>query len=319
MFDVLTRINYRELQQLQLFESVSPETIGEVMESCVIRRLKRNEVLFVPDQPNHYLYQVMSGRLRVHLETLDSEPVSHVVAGELVGELSIIDNSLTSAFVVAEENCRLLVMEAAHVWALVEGSHAFARNLLQSLSHRLRHANKVIAAKMRNEDFYYHYGMVDLITGMHSRDWFDNMIGRALRRCIMQNKPFSVVLLDIDNFSTYNEAHGRLSGDMALNRIARTIKEHLRATELAVRYEGDRLLVMLPETDRKQARMVAERLRKKVMYTDLLAPDGRLLPSITLSAGISQATPGQSPEELMAVVMVALQRAKAMGRNYVSD
>jgi diguanylate cyclase (GGDEF)-like protein len=126
-------------------------------------------------------------------------------------------------------------------------------------------------------------------------------------------------MTDIDNFRSYNEKYGRICGDLALNKIAHTIHEHLRATELAVRYEGDRFLVLLPETDLQQTRRVAERLRLKTMYTDILAPGGRKLPSLTLSVGIAQATAGQSVEEFMNVVMVALKRAKEMGRNYVSD
>jgi PleD family two-component response regulator len=64
---------------------------------------------------------------------------------------------------------------------------------------------------------------------------------------------------------------------------------------------------------------VAERLRLKVMYTDIPAPGGRKLPSLTVSVGIAQATAEQTVAELIDAVMVAVKRAKDMGRNYVSD
>lgn len=319
MFDVLSKPNLSELKKMKLFADVPEETIERIVESFVIHRLKKGELLLVSGQPNHYLYQVLSGKLCVYLEPSLEEPVSSIGPGEPVGELSIIDNSLTSAFVVAEEDSRLLVLEETQVWSLVEESHAFSRNLLRSLSQRLRQANQIIANKIVMEESFYQYGMLDILTGLHSRRWFEHMIHRALRRCTLQGKPFSVLMTDIDSFSDYNELHGRLCGDMALNKIALTIQEHLRATELAVRYEGDRLLVLLPETDLQQTRRVAERLRLKVMYTDIPATGGRKLPSLTLSVGIAQATPDQTVEELMDVVMVALNRAKEMGRNYVSD
>lgn len=319
MFDVLSKPNLGELKKMKLFANVSEETIERIVESFVIRRLKKKEVLLVSGQPNHYLYQVLSGKLCVFLESTLEEQVGCICPGEPVGELSIIDSTLTSAYVVAEEDSRLLVLEEAQVWALVEESHAFSRNLLKNLSRRLRQANQMISDKIRREDSFYHYGMLDVLTGMHSRRWFEQMIHRALRRCILQGKPFSVLMTDIDNFRNYNEIYGRICGDLALNKIAFTIQEHLRATEMAVRYEGDRLLVILPETDLNQTRRVAERLRQKVMYTDIPATGGRKLPSLTISVGIAQATADQSAEELMEVVMVALNRAKDMGRNYVSD
>jgi diguanylate cyclase (GGDEF)-like protein len=201
----------------------------------------------------------------------------------------------------------------------VEESHAFSRNLLTSISTRLRNTNQMISSKSREDDTFYDYGMLDVLTGMHSRRWFDRIINRALRRSILDGKPFSILIADIDNFNSYNEQYGRMCGDLALNRIAHTIQEHLRVTELAVRYEGDRLMVLLPGTDIRKARKVAERLRLKVMYTDMPAPGGRMLHPLTISVGIAQATPEQTVDEFMDNVLTALKRAKDMGRNYVSE
>lgn len=319
MFDVLTRPKMSELKKMKLFANVSQDTIERIVDSFVIRRLKKGEVLLASDQPNRYLYQILSGKLSVFLDPSLEEPICRFGPGEQVGELSIIDSSVTSGYVVADADCRLLVLEETQVWSLVEESHTFSRNLLQSLSQRLRQANQVITSKISIEDSFCHYGMLDVLTGMHSRKWFDQIIQRALRRCTLQGKPFSLLMMDIDHFRGFNEVHGRICGDLALNKIAHTIQEHLRVTELAVRYEDDRMLVILPETDLQQTRRVAERLRQKIMYTDIPATGGRMLPALTLSVGIAQATADQTVEEFMAVVMVALKRAKDMGRNFVSD
>jgi diguanylate cyclase (GGDEF)-like protein len=319
MFDVLTKLHPRELERLQLFKSVPPESIEGILASCVIRRLKKDEILLAPGQPNRYLYQLMSGRLRVHLESTGGDPVSYIEPGETVGEMSIIDNSATSAFVVADEDSRLLVLEDTLVWSLVEISHAAACNLLKALTQRLRHTNSLIIEKLQIEESYYHYGSIDVLTGMHNRHWLDLILPRQLKRCIFAGKTLCLILIDVDQFGPYSEKYGRLSGDMAINRIARTIMEALRATELTVRYGGDEFLILLPDIDLKQTRIVAERLRQRVMYTDIISPDGRKLPSLTISLGIAQAEPGQAMEELLSVAESALQRAKSMGRNFVSD
>lgn len=318
MFDIVTRPKVHELQKTKLFIDVAEEIIERIVESFVIRRLKGGEMLLAPDQPNHYLYLILTGKLGVFLD-LQEEPVCCFGPGEPVGELSIIDSNTTSAYVMADEDCRLLVLEEAQVWSLVQQSNAFARNLLKSLSERLRKANQLISRKSMLEESFYHYGMVDVLTGMHSRVWFDAMIERALRRCTLADRPFSLLMADIDEFGRFNEQFGRICGDLALNKVARTLMEHLRVTELAVRYESDRLVVILPETDLQQCRKVAERLRLKAMYTKMPAPGGRQLPPLTLSIGIAQAMPEQSVAELMDTLLVALRRAKEMGRNFVSD
>lgn len=319
MFDIVSRPNVHELKKTRLFADVDDETIERIVESFVIRRLKGREMLLAPDQPNHYLYLVLSGKLCVFLDSLQDEPVCCFGPGEPIGELSIIDKDTTSAYVVADEDSRLLVLEESQVWSLIQQSHAFARNMLQSLSERLRKANQLISRKSMLEESFYHYGMVDLLTGMHSRAWFDAMIERALRRCTLADKPFSLLMADIDEFGRFNEKYGRICGDLALNKVARTFVDHLRVTELSVRYESDRMVVILPETDLQQCRQVAERLRLRMMYTYIPAPGGRQLPPLTLSIGIAQATPEQSVAELMDTLLVALRRAKDMGRNFVSD
>lgn len=318
MFDIVSRPNVHELKKTKLFADVDEETIERIVELFVIRRLKGGEMLLTPDQPNHYLYLLLTGKLSVFLDLLETS-VCCFGPGEPVGELSIIDRNTTSAYVLADEDSRLLVLEEAQVWSLVQQSNPFARNLLQSLSERLRKANQLISRKSMVEESFYHYGMVDVLTGMHSRVWFDAMIERALRRCTLADKPFSLLMADIDEFGRFNEQFGRICGDLALNKVARTLMEHLRVTELAVRYESDRMVVILPETDLHQCRMVAERLRLKAMYTHIPAPGGRKLAPLTLSVGIAQAAPEQSVEELMNTLLVALKRAKDMGRNYVSD
>lgn len=319
MFDVLTKPNPRELERLQLFKSVPPESIEGILASCVIRRLKKDEVLLAPGEPNRHLYQLMSGRLRVHLESTSNDALNYIEPGETVGEMSIIDNSTTSAFVVADDDSRLLVLEESLVWSLVEVSHAAACNLLKILTQRLRHTNSLIVEKMQIEESYCQYGSIDVLTGMHNRLWLDLILPRQLKRCIIAGKTLSLILIDIDHFKAYSEKYGRLSADMAINKIARAIMEALRATELAVRYGGDEFLILLPDIDVKVSRTVAERLRQRVMYADIVAPDGRKLPSLTVSLGLAQAEPGQTMEEFLAIVEAALRRAKSMGRNFVSD
>ena len=157
------------LDKIQLFQGVAPESLQGIIDCCEIRHLSARETLLRPDCVNRELFVLLSGRLRVHLEDPDSDPIAHIEPGEVAGELSVIDGNPTSAFVVAETPCRLMVMGQELVWTLATISHAAACNLLIMLSGRLRKANQCIAEKMLREHSFHSYGTVDALTGMHNR------------------------------------------------------------------------------------------------------------------------------------------------------
>lgn len=308
-----------ELLQLNLFRSVAPESVGAILSTCTIRNASAQEVIITPGETRHRFFILLDGRVRVHLDSIESDPITFIEKGEPIGEMAVIDNTVASAYAVADMDSRLLELGEDALWSLVEVSHVAACNLLKIFSQRLRHANNVIAEKMQLEHSYYHHGSIDTLTGLHNRYWLDTVLPRQVRRCTIGGKPFSVIKIDIDWFRQFNERYGILCGDRAIHSIARVLVEHLRPTEMAARFDGDKFLVVLPDVDIKQARHAAERLRQKVMYADIVMPDGRRLPSLSISLGLAQARPGQTVEGLLAVADSAVNRAKQMGRNFVSD
>jgi diguanylate cyclase (GGDEF)-like protein len=315
----LSEHDLRIVHAMPLFSSVSPDVLDGLLAACTVRKIRRQEILITPGKKQHQCYLVISGRMRVHLDSPESDPVTYIEQGEPVGELAIIDKATTSAHVVADEDSRLLVMGEETLWSLVRESHGAATTLLKVLTRRLRLANHVIAEKMLMERSLFHHGSIDTLTGLHNRSWLDTILPRQLRRCMISGKPFSLILLDIDGFATFNARHGNLCGDRALQVIARVLMDNVRPTEMAARFEGNRFLIILPDVELKPSRNAAERLRQKIMYADIVMPDGRKLPSVTASFGLAQARPGQTLEGVLTVADSAVKRAKLMGRNFVSD
>ena len=129
----ILRFEEGELRRLHLFRFVHLDTIKGLLDACTIRTLTPGEILLAPGEGNRTLYGVLTGRLRVHLGSPENEPLAVLGPGETAGELSVIDHEPTSAFVVADEPCRLLVMEEDILWSLVHSSHAAACNLLSIL------------------------------------------------------------------------------------------------------------------------------------------------------------------------------------------
>ena len=93
-----------------LLRDVDFESIRGLLEDCPIQQVKRGEVLIHAEKPNQFLYFLVSGRLSIHLK-LDLDAIAILEPGEVVGELSLIDRQLTSAYVVAEDDCSLLVLD----------------------------------------------------------------------------------------------------------------------------------------------------------------------------------------------------------------
>ena len=133
-----------ELARLELFRAVEIGTIRSRLNGCSVASLQPGDVLISGDRPNDRLYLLLSGALGVHLKSPAEPPIVVLEAGATVGELSLIDKQPTSACVVAQTACRMLVLDESVMWDLVQSSHTIALNLLNTLSQRLRYDNRLI-------------------------------------------------------------------------------------------------------------------------------------------------------------------------------
>jgi diguanylate cyclase (GGDEF)-like protein len=303
----------------RLFRNISLESVDYLLESCPIMDFPAGGELLAPERPNSSLYLVLSGRLGVHLGDKDFAP--HVVfeAGDCAGEMSILDNKPVSAFVIAQEPCRLLVVRQETLWALINTSHGVARNLLYILSGRMRYDNEALVNSIKLQREYEHVASTDGLTGLHNRRWLGDAFRRQMHRCERNNQPCTLIMLDIDHFKQVNDRFGHLAGDRVLCTVAQVLLNMLRPTDLVARYGGEEFALCLPETDAKGAWVIAERLRKAIANTPTPFEEGKLLPPVTISIGIAGMTPGQSLDSLTSASDSALYRAKANGRNCISE
>lgn len=312
-------VDVNVFSKVQLFRDADPAALRSLLVDCPIKHLIAGQILITPGDTGFPLYVLLTGGLTVHLENADSEPINRISAGESVGELSLIDHKPASAFVIADQPSQLLVIDETLFWALAEGSHAIARNLLLLLAERLRTSNKLITAGRRLQQEYHRLGIVDELTGLHNRRWFTEMLGRQISRCDKANLPLCLLMLDVDHFKRFNDDFGHLAGDNVLRALGQTLTANVRPTDLAARYGGEEFAVILPDTALIGARLAAERLRVAVSEQAISLPDKDILPTVTISVGIAQMRAGQPPEVLIADADAALYRAKHQGRNRVAD
>lgn len=305
--------------RLQLFWGVSFDSVAKHLDRCSEFDLPKGEILISPTKRNSDVFVIQSGELSVYLQTLDSDPITSLSVGETVGEMSLVDESVPSAFVVATEDCHILNIPQDVLWDMVSASHAIARNLLLILSNRVRAGNKIILQNKEMLKQLKEVAMVDALTGIHNRRWLDLSVEKALHRCKFNKSPFSVILVDVDNFKKYNDTQGHLGGDDALRTVAKAMRECLRPSDMYARYGGEEFIFMLPDLGIEEACIVAERLRHDVENAEVITSSGNKLPSVTISLGIAELSDVlDTKEKLIAASDEALYRAKGNGRNRYS-
>ena len=130
------------ISQLELCRGLDYYKIEAILERCPVVGLDTGEVLLNPGEPNHNLYLLLSGRLRVQLGATGLSATHAIEPGETVGEMSIIDGRPTSATVSADVPSRVLAVHESVFWSKIAAIPGAARNLLGTLAERMRRSNE---------------------------------------------------------------------------------------------------------------------------------------------------------------------------------
>jgi len=160
--------------------------------------------------------------------------------------------------------------------------------------------------------------ITDGLTGLNNHRYFKEFLIREIDRARRHRLHISVVMIDIDHFKKYNDSHGHQAGDMLLQQIARLFSQNIRKIDLAARYGGEEFALILVETDRPAARVVAEKIKNLIdefpFPNEETQPNGK----VTISMGVSTyPDDAMDFDDLIGIADRRLYRAKQTGRNRV--
>ena len=157
----------------------------------------------------------------------------------------------------------------------------------------------------------------DSLTNLLNRNTFDEALKREISRAKRYDSQLSLLFFDIDDFKKVNDSLGHLAGDEVLKEVARLIMSEKRSEDIAARYGGEEITLLLPETGKADAWMIGERIRKKIADT-MLKYEGQSI-SITLSGGLASFPIDAGEDQtLLKNADLAMYRAKSFGKNNIS-
>jgi len=213
-----------------------------------------------------------------------------------------------SSFVVLAFLPRTVAIELFQTAALpVMLANVAGVMLLADLFHREKERIRILRA-LENE------ASVDPLTKLPNRRFFQRAADRCAEEAGSKRIPFSVIMLDIDHFKKINDTWGHSAGDTVLAKVADTIREAIRKTDIAARYGGEEIAVLLPRTNRRDAFDVAEKIRRQVEAGSAIVNGEEI--KVTVSLGVASAE--AHVHDFQAALKdadTALYRAKSAGRN----
>ncbi|GMV80829.1 MAG: hypothetical protein AMXMBFR7_20130 [Planctomycetota bacterium] len=159
--------------------------------------------------------------------------------------------------------------------------------------------------------------ITDQLTGLFIKRHFLDTLERLRTESAGGGPGFALVLMDIDHFKKVNDTHGHLSGDMVLKHAAKVLQSGLRSGDLAFRYGGEELALLMPGAGSEAAQQTAERLRTAVQGTTFRGDKGQTIP-VTISLGVASHKLGLTAENLISRADKALYASKHGGRNRVT-
>lgn len=212
--------------------------------------------------------------------------------------------------------------DPAHVQSAVKSLVTETQSMMD-ISHKihdeLERSAKVIQTLQRDLEIVRREAMTDGLTGLANRKSFDQEIKRMMNESKANHTPFTLLMVDIDHFKSFNDNYGHPVGDQVLRLVGRTLVDGIKGRDFAARYGGEEFAILLPDSNIMAGMAVGNSLRKAIAQKDVMNRNsGEKLGRITMSVGVAESLVGETPEEMIERADAALYTAKHNGRNQVA-
>lgn len=251
-----------------------------------------------------------------------SKPVT-VVAGVILALLTgLIIMNISSAFVSSLTSLSLYVLYVLGAYWSMNYFNLWVDIVYPMLLALTAFISAYIVKYfITSRDFEHQYKLAttDGLTELYNHRYFQEQMKLNVENSKRYGNEFSMIILDIDFFKKFNDTYGHQSGDAVLRQVAQTLKRSVRATDIACRYGGEEMSIILPNTGKNVAHSTAEKICERVSSNKFKLQGDKEV-SVTISLGVSTyPQDGQTPSELIEAADKRLYNAKNNGRNQVGE
>ena len=263
------------------------------------------------DAANSLKEVARTGEPEAFRRALHAAEAAVIDAGQLA-EIQVGGASALAAPLGATENGDQVV----GIVSVARGDRAFTHSERELFSYLTNQAS----VSVENVDLHetvQRQAVTDELTGLFNHRRFQEVMTAEVERARRYGHELGLIMLDIDNFKSVNDAHGHLTGDNVLRAVARVLRQSSRDVDEPARYGGEEMAVALPLTDLEGAYQFAERVRGRIEALELPLPNGSGTLKVTASFGVASlaTADGASKSALVAAADAALYEAKRSGKN----
>lgn len=279
------------------------------------------------------------GITQADIDAIYNEHIAHSdLAGEVLDVVARFENEifqLSEAIEASGESAHghgLRLQELTHqlhqsadeypnISTLMENLLTITKSVRQEnlkLEKRLAESSDEITDLRRNVESIQQEAMTDPLTGVNNRKSFDAMIDSLIEQARKTQEPLTLVVADIDHFKNFNDRWGHQTGDHVLRLVAQVMSDNVKGADLLARYGGEEFAILLPGATIESAAALADRIRTLIQSRRLKKRrTNEDLGLVTISMGVAEFEPGDTPETLIDRADERLYEAKRTGRNRV--
>jgi two-component system cell cycle response regulator len=320
--------NHRELAAV---EHLALETTHAEVSGLLAESWKLPPVLSVPMRYHHDPKAVTDAALRrltdvCYVAGLCADIFVELNPAEAIGE---VRNYCRDQFKMTETDCDAMLSEIGNRAKEIAPLFEIKLGKATNFDEILKRANEALveltlktqqqAANLQQQNLRLkEQASIDSLTGLANRARFDQYLVEQFSIAQQQHRSLSLLLLDVDNFKKVNDAHGHQTGDHVLRTIGRLLSTAARATDLAARYGGEEMMLILPGTGKATAAAIAESIRRTVAAKPIECDTIKVQISISVGvATLEPESPLKLPGHLLKAADLAVYAAKHAGRNCV--
>ena len=255
-------------------------------------------------------------------EMMGMDAFQLVFPEDLPGLAAIANRNLIAGMEASRATARMRRKDGTIIWMEISASVVRDSSTEKALEAVI--VMRDVTERKSMEDQLARLALTDGLTGLANRRAFDEDLDREWKRTLREGSQISLLLVDIDRFKEFNDNYGHQVGDDCLRAIAIAVQGASRGTDIAARYGGEEIAVILPSTFTPGAVEVAEKVRSAVEALKLqyqVCPDGRSCVTVSVGIGTALARDGgtmRMPESLLLAADNALYKAKNEGRNRIA-